>query len=209
MCLKDLCGEPAILLPTVRGLVLLAGPLHHRSTDTITLSTYRQSWAFWGRSPSFFAFSHLSSCSRAWESSYPWPFLCFPPPPPPLTPSPCSALSGQFQFSSAKLASAPSSGSVSPSPPVLPALSPLRLPLSISPHLRCGNWEMLIWPGAHGALPGPPTYLPLFSTAEAGNLLLACSVVLKCVTGAKWVPVLVNAEKRSTDNEKDLVRKDR
>lgn len=33
-----------------------------------------------------------------------------------------------------------------------------------------------------------------FSTAEAGNLLLAWSVVLKCVTGAKWVPVLVSAE---------------
>lgn len=109
-----------------------------------------------------------------------------------------------------ELASAPNSRSVSPSPPVLPALSPLRLPLSISPHLRCGNWEMLIWPGAHRPLPGPPTYLPLFSTAEAGNLLLACSVVLKCVTGAKWVPVLVNAEKKSsTDNERDLVRKDR
>ncbi len=33
-----------------------------------------------------------------------------------------------------------------------------------------------------------------FSTAETGNLRLACSVVLKCVTGAKWVPALASAE---------------
>ncbi|AWP07454.1 Hypothetical protein SMAX5B_010358 [Scophthalmus maximus] len=36
----------------------------------------------------------------------------------------------------------------------------------------------------------PPTS---FSTAETGNLQLARSAVLNCVTGAKWLTVLVSA----------------
>lgn len=120
-----------------------------------------------------------------------------------LTPLLHSASAGRFQFSSTNQRRCPKATPA----PFTPEHPPL-LPPPVSRHLRCASWEMLTWLDTCKALAGPTTYPPL-PNAETGNLMLACSAVLQCVTGAKWVRVLVSVENTAQKRSGDSVRKEK
>lgn len=177
--------EPTTLLTTARGLALLAR-LHIIWLLTQLGLVPTNNCGFFKVAVRLSSPSAICVHVLQWESHLSLDPLRFPLCSHPL---PLSALTGHFQFSSTKVPNSNSNPLV-PST-VVPLLysAHYHLPFPISPCLKCG--EMWIWLCTHKALPGPPTYLATsFSTAQTGNLLLACSVVLNCVTGAKWVPVL-------------------
>lgn len=80
----------------------------------------------------------------------------------------------------------------SPSAPSFLFLAPVPTPSQPPPFQvwKQNNFDLALHSSSTARTSSLPTS---FLTAETGNLLLACSVVLNCVTGTKWVPALGSA----------------
>lgn len=164
-----------------------SGKPSYHVTDTIRLGTYQLFGAFFEAAVWLFSLSaicvHVPQCR---SHLTPDPFSGFPSLLPPFRTQFCPNSSSSFPRISI---GTQKQKNKSPSAlSLLPSSLLCRPPATLSSFQmwKQNNFDLALYSHSTTRTSSLPTF---FLTAETGNLLLACSVVLNCVTGTKWVPV--------------------